>query len=123
MSYISRKHELFYRWLNDVDVLSKPEDYFGPNYKVLLNYWIYCESISREQNDECWNKVWALDGDILEHNSSNVTTLARQVCWREVDVMNSIEKEICAAHLILEQGESLVFLPLMVAACSSVTPA
>jgi|688.fasta_scaffold64537_5 hypothetical protein len=123
MSYISQKHRQISIWLNDVGVLTNPEDYFGPNYKTLLNYWIYYESTLEEQRNEYWKKIWDLDGATWERHLNLGFTLALQVCELLANNMNSIEREICAAHLILEQGENLVFLPLLVDACSSVTSA
>jgi len=46
MNY-SRSHKAVAKYLNysydinDQDVLDYPEEYLGPNYKELLNYWFY----------------------------------------------------------------------------------
>jgi|688.fasta_scaffold14770_13 hypothetical protein len=29
--------------------INNPEEYFGPNYRALLNFWLYWESLSWEQ--------------------------------------------------------------------------
>jgi hypothetical protein len=34
---------------NEPEILTNPEKYFGPNYKILINYWIYKNDVYPEQ--------------------------------------------------------------------------
>jgi hypothetical protein len=43
MSYITRRHNDLSKFQGTTEVLTNPEKYFGPNYKILINYWIDCE--------------------------------------------------------------------------------
>ena len=123
MEYISQKHRGISEWHNDRVILTNPELYFGPNYKALLNYWIFYERLTEGAKENYWGKIWALDGTVWERHRRIVDESFNKVNdIISVATMAIIEREICAAHLILDQGESLVFLPLMVDAFSSVTP-
>jgi hypothetical protein len=110
MNYISRRHELFSRMIGNPEVLSQPEKYFGPNYKTLLNFWIYWGSLTRIQEDTYFRKHFPADSFAsVKHHSREIT-----------DVMNItdygfyyIERERIGAHNIIDSGECLTFLPLL----------
>ncbi len=123
MDYISRSHKQISYNVNR-EILTSPQDYFGPNYKDLLNFWVYYETLTDYQNDEVWNKIWAMDFDTWLQARDLIIKLSDQVDWFNVppSFMSIVEMEICFAHIILERGEILVFLPLYLDTYESVTP-
>jgi hypothetical protein len=46
---ISKTHKLFSESLNNPRVLSNPEEFLGPNYKEVLNFWLILDDLSQEQ--------------------------------------------------------------------------
>jgi hypothetical protein len=96
--------------IGNPEVLSQPEKYFGPNYKILLNFWIYWGSLTEIQKDKYFLKLFPQDSfERVKRQSREVT-----------DVMNItdygfyyIEREIMGAHNIIDSGEYLTFLPLL----------
>jgi hypothetical protein len=46
---ISRSHRRFALCLEDQTALEYPEDFLGPNWKDVLNFWIYLDTLSEEQ--------------------------------------------------------------------------
>jgi hypothetical protein len=112
MNYISRSHKRISDNVNR-EILTIPQDYFGPNYKDLLNFWIYRETLSDYQLANVWEKIYAMNGDTWRQARDLIFKLSDQVDWFNVPpiFMSIVELEICFAHIILERGESLVFLP------------
>lgn len=49
MSYISSFHRRIIEYEYNPEIIDDPEKYFGPNYKILLNFWIYLERIGPEK--------------------------------------------------------------------------
>ena len=110
MTYISARHRRFSNSICSEEVLSFPEKYFGPNYKTLLNFWIYWESLSLRQEDKYFLKPFPSDSFVrVQRHSREIT-----------DVMNItdypfyyIELEIMAAHILIDSGEPVAFIPLL----------
>ena len=124
MNYISRSHKRISEREYEDAILTYPQDYFGPNYRDLLNFWVYYETLSDYQLGEVWKKIWEMDTDTWGQARALLRKLSDQSDWFKVSLgsMSAVEMEICFAHIILEQGESLVFLPLYSDAFLSVTP-
>jgi hypothetical protein len=104
----------------------------GPNYKEILNFWWFLESLSDSQ--------WETVGErykfnirrsqyqrLITNNSSEVQKAAsnmqiwqsaRLVCEMEGRHYNQVyaaewaTEELISMHLTLEQGHSLIFIPL-----------
>jgi hypothetical protein len=96
--------------IGNPEVLSHPEKYFGPNYKILLNFWIYWGSLTGIQEDKYFQKPFPAD------SFARVLRQSREI----TDVMDItgygfyyIEREIMGAHNIIDSGEYLTFLPLL----------
>jgi hypothetical protein len=110
MNYNSKRHEQVCRMIGNPEVLSQPEKYFGPNYKILLNFWLYWQSLTVIQKDTYFRKHFPADSfERIKSHSREIT-----------DVMNItnygfyyIEREIMAAHIIIDSGECLTFLPFL----------
>jgi hypothetical protein len=129
MNY-SKIHQRFAR--DEVDRLTDPEKYMGPNYKEILNFWWFLEGL----NDSQWKNVGERYSLLVENgthhelvvsNSDEVQMAvdsdviwgaAQRVCegeGRHRDQVYAVEwatDELISMHLTLEQGHSLVYVPL-----------
>jgi hypothetical protein len=110
MNYISERHEYVSRMIGNPEVLSQPEKFFGPNYKTLLNFWIYWESLTGNQKYTYFLKP--IPADSFSHLSLHSRLIT--------DVINitdyafyCIELEIIGAHNIINSSDRLIFLPLL----------
>jgi len=109
-SILSRNHAI-----NKQDVLDYPENYLGPNYKGVLNYWIYLVYLSHEQWDRYLDKRNKLDREALNKAYDLAENLASEVIdARFVDRLNYEVREIVAAHLYIERNIPFTFLPLII---------
>jgi hypothetical protein len=119
MNYSSRHKEfastLNIRYnINQQDVLDHPENYLGPNYKELLNYWFYWDSLSEERRNVYWNRFWSLNSETRKKAHSTAEELAKEVIDpRFVDYLYIREKELIASHLYIERGIPFTYLPLI----------
>jgi hypothetical protein len=98
--------------INEQDGLEHPENYLGPNYKEVLNYWFYRDSLSSEQWDVYRNRFWSLNSETRKKALSTATKIAKEVIDpRFVDYLYEENYEIVAAHLYLERNIPFTFLP------------
>jgi hypothetical protein len=119
MNY-SKTHKWFasqlnrYHIINEQDVLNNPENYLGPNYKELLNYWFYWDSLSKEQRNVYQNRKNSLDTQTWYYSSSIAIELAKEVIDpRFVNCLYLIEWELISSHLYIERGIPFTYLPLI----------
>ncbi len=49
MNTISKSHQRFSERLRNPRVLTNPEEFLGPNYKEVLNFWMILDELSKEQ--------------------------------------------------------------------------
>ena len=95
------------------DVLTNPERHFGPNYKTLINFWIYWDSLSWEQLDVHFEKRGKLHGSTWRDAERLCREAAKSIVSGYVCYfLNEYENEIVASHILLETGSPLTFLPL-----------
>jgi hypothetical protein len=106
MNYNSERHEQFSRMIGNPEVLSQPEKFLGPNYKTLLNFWIYWQSLTRKQKDVYFSKHFPADSFARIQSHFNVMNIPDYGFYY-------IEREIMAAHIIIDSGECLTFLPIL----------
>ena len=59
MNTISKTHQRFSERLNDPRVLENPEEFLGPNYKEVLNFWMIFDNLSQEQLRVVKERYWA----------------------------------------------------------------
>jgi hypothetical protein len=100
--------------INQQDVLDHPENYLGPNYKELLNYWFYRDSLSVEQWGVYLDRIYSLNSETLKKAHSTAIELAKEVIDpRFVECLYTIEQELIASHLYIERGIPFTILPLI----------
>ena len=126
MNIISKIHKRFSERLRNSRVLTNPEEFLGPNYKEVLNFWLLIEELSEEQlrvvkerygafYDESlleWLKVrdlaWEASKKVVGKDYAINAGLA---AW-DVTKSNSafrVTRELIGMHLILEQQPLMVF--------------
>jgi hypothetical protein len=116
MNYISHTHKNVRNINGFPDVITNPDEYFGPNYKILLNLWIYWESLDYNKQVEYWNFV-AKEYD-FGYNENLINRISCCVDIKltrsQLNMFSNFDLETIAAHLLIEDGEPLVCLtPLM----------
>ncbi len=118
---ISKIHQEFSEQLNDPRALTHPEDFLGPNWKDLINFWLHVDGLSEEEKRKMNDRFWALDEDVLK-SASDAKNAAKKVVGKKVinaiwlanvwNVFNAATRELITRHKLLEQGKTLVALPL-----------
>ncbi len=119
MNPISKIHKHFSERLNNSRVLENPEEFLGPNYKEVLNFWLILDELSEEQlrivkgryydfhNKNCseWYKVadlaWDTSYEVIGRG------YAYEAGWATYDVTKSeaarwATRELIGMHKILE---------------------
>jgi hypothetical protein len=124
---IPKIHKEFYYYLKEPRALTNPEDYLGPNWKDVINFWLYVDGLSEIKRGSVEVSFWNLDEDVRESARDAARSVARKVIrasnvnllwWASYWVTNKsyvfaeATKELIAQHKILEQDKTLVFLPL-----------
>jgi hypothetical protein len=123
---VSKTHEAFSKRLRVLKVLTTPQDYLGPNWQDVINFWLYVDSLSAEEKNKIAWLYWNLDyklkksaEDIAYDISTEVVgDVISNVAWSStMDVSNwsvfaFATLELIGSHKLLEQGKSPTFLPL-----------
>ena len=108
MPHYSEIHRNISEIIENQDILKYPENYFGPNYKILLNSWIYFEELSYEQRGryyDAYYRCYPSNGD-----SGYIISYAEQYCNPLiVEKLDSLDCELIAADIILKSGKQLLF--------------
>jgi hypothetical protein len=117
---ISGLHQEFADELNDQRALEHPEEFLSPNWKAILNFWLYLDTLSFEQFDMAWRRYRNLDegerfvafsvADVAAHATLAGNFIDAAAC-EYVDIGDAT-RELMGVHKILEQGKSLTFVPL-----------
>jgi hypothetical protein len=125
MTY-SKAHQLFADYINDVSALTEPQDFLGPNYETLLNFWKYIDKLTEEQ----WRKVALARNDyhgdqvsVMKIATGVIGSRNRAAVWESTcNAVSSIHdvgaaasfaaREIICMHLLIENGIEIQFLPI-----------
>jgi hypothetical protein len=116
MTY-SKIHQKFSERLEQPDVLTNPEKYLGPNWEDVLNFWFYVEGLSKQEEDEMWQRYWSLDDDVRDCAFFAARDAAIEVvgwefinaAWRAARgvtgwcIFSCATYELIAHHKLLEQ--------------------
>lgn len=109
MNYITNIDKSYHNFYlsHSVDYQIDNEELFGPNYKTILNFWNYRESLNEQKFEKYWDVIWAMDGQTRNSAFQTAFDSKNQVVKGELP-LNCIESEIVASHLI----KKLTFLPI-----------
>ena len=69
------------------DVLEHPEKYLGPNYKELLNFWVYWHSLSAEQIEAYVDRSWYLVGQTFRGEINITAKFSSEVNRRSSSIL------------------------------------
>ena len=131
---ISKSHKRYSERLNNPRVLSNPEEFLGPNYEAVLNFWLILDGLSE---DECnvfieryWDffdnnySEWLKAANVVYHASNETigSKFASSACYsaygackfsyRLSELVYYITYELIGMDLLLDQQKPLTFLPM-----------
>jgi hypothetical protein len=132
MNHISKSHKLFSERLRNTRVLTNPEEFLGPNYEEVLNFWLILDELSEEQwrvvkkryrafhientsewsrtVNLAWNASYEVVGKYYAHNSGRSVygvTNSAAAYWATL--------ELIAMHKILEDHQKpLTFFEMII---------
>jgi hypothetical protein len=119
---ISKTHQRFADRLNDQRALDYPEEFLGPNWREVLNFWLYLDDLSTEQLDIFRDLYWKLevsDKDFSCFFAYNAACgVASMLIANQADMAAPgsacavATLELIGAHKILEQGKELKIIQL-----------
>jgi hypothetical protein len=122
---ISKTHKSFSDLLDDPKALTNPEDFLGPNWEDVTNFWLYVDTLSEDEIDKMNDPYWDLDEDVLDSAYVIAKDAATEVVGEEVRdaawwatrystfraVFTQATYEIIGHHKILQQNKTLLALP------------
>jgi hypothetical protein len=105
-----------------------PEQYLGPNYETVLNYWLYLESLPEITKinyiENSATKPYGFNSFIVKE--ATLLTPYQVQAWYTTQIsLNSGEwygwatVELICMHRILDEGKSLFYLPKIFNECQS----
>ena len=117
---ISKTHQAFANYVGQ-EAITNPEPFLGPNYKTVLNFWYYLDTLTEYQ----WNVVHQRRMAISYEVSEAARDLARNAAEDIVGVTNRNAAyyaaygfsvlatiELIVMHIILAEGKTLLYVPL-----------
>jgi hypothetical protein len=119
---ISKTHRRFSKELEDPKILTNPEDFLGPNWEDVINFWLHLDGLSWSKKLKMNNSFLALEDNV--RMSARVASLgaAKEVVGEDVryaahcvnclSIFGYATLELIAQHKLLEQGKTLTALPL-----------
>jgi hypothetical protein len=114
------------------EVYDNPENYLGPNYEAVLNFWWYLETLTKEQLLELEGKYSLKQMqysnrycEIVDHveelldwgrratAASASRSLVRNIIGKFPSIPAPVTLELIALQTILDKGEELIFIPML----------
>jgi hypothetical protein len=128
MNY-SKTHQNFSTELQNPEALTNPQDFLGPNYETVLNFWWTMDSLTETQWNEVARRYRALDpaawdaagsaaGDAAGYAAGYAAWDAAWYASRAAAVSaawsaaGSATYELMGMHTLLNDGKDLLFVPL-----------
>ena len=113
---ISTTHKKFADHLDDQDALKYPEEFLGTNWKDVLNFWIYLDTLSGEKRKIISNRFDNLE-ELGRLTSITLKAAEDTIVVKYVAAAWIATPTVASAHATLEligshKLESLKFLPL-----------
>jgi hypothetical protein len=134
---ISEAHQRFSEYLENSDALENPQDYLGPNYLTVLNFWLWIDTLFTEQWEEVARRYDAIPsaarvaagyaaGSAARNAAGSASwgaagsaagDAARVAAWNAARVAAGSASgcatyEIIGSHILIEQEKSLLFVPM-----------
>jgi hypothetical protein len=129
MNNISKSHKRFSERLNNPRVLTNPEEFLGPNFEEVLNFWMILDDLSEEQLSVFNERFEVLYTENLSecrrainlaYDASKKAVSENYVYrpgWAVYDIINSsaaewATEELIAMYKIFEAQQPLTFFPM-----------
>jgi hypothetical protein len=132
MNY-SKAHQKFSTELQNPEALTKPQDFLGPNYETVLNFWWTMDSLTETQWNEvtrrydaldpaAGNAAWDAAGNANRNAAWNAAGYAARdaaryatgsAAWDAAGYAAGYATwELMGMHTLLNGGKTLLFVPL-----------
>jgi hypothetical protein len=124
---ISKIHQNFSIYLGKPKVLTNPDDFLGPNWKDVINFWLYLDTLSEEEKSEMDDRYCALEYEVQVLAKFSAYRAAEEVVGRDANygawrstwnatssVFAYATTELIAHHKLLEQDKTLLALPICI---------
>jgi hypothetical protein len=113
---ISSTHQQFANDLKDQTALEYPERFLGPNWKNVLNFWIYLDTLNDEESELINKRYWASE-DLMNLTNLSFKTAEAIIGHENASVAWSVTPSFSSACATCEligshNLESFKFLPL-----------
>jgi hypothetical protein len=125
----SKAHQNFSAHLQNPEALINPQDFLGPNYQTVLNFWWFIDSLSDDQLEEVARRYDALDSTAryAAEDAAGYAALdaAGYAAWNAAwyatrdaagyatrDAAGYAISELIGMHTLLNDGKELLFVPL-----------
>ncbi len=118
----SKTHQRFANLLRNQIALENPGQFLGPNWKEVLNFWLYLDTLSEEQLDIVDSQYRAFDLKDTDSVWCLARNAASEVTSRHISNCVYVSTlgqgapaatlELIGSHKILEQGKPLTFVPM-----------
>jgi hypothetical protein len=119
--------ESFQNRLTYQRVLDHPEEFLGPNWKDVLNFWLFLDTLSEEQWRIVEDRYWELD--CSARCAAQNAAWDAKVAWDALDAAawaaalsatpssaawaaGNATAELIGSHILLSQNKSLTFRPM-----------
>jgi hypothetical protein len=107
----STTHKLISKFMNNPEVLTNPEYYLGPNYRSVLDFWFYVDSLNIQDylkirktlNINWWKRFVA--------SATNI--YGASYLLPDAGILNAIISEFSGAPYIAEAIIELIALPFL----------
>jgi hypothetical protein len=123
---ISKTHQEFADLLRNQRTLDHPEEFLGPNWKDVLNFWLYLDTLNEEQFDSSNKYYYSLSCDkrrpsqrlacrcAIDTIDRLAAACAGDAPWISVGsyAAGYATDELIGSHILHEQGKPLTFLSL-----------
>ena len=112
MSY-SKAHQNFSTHLQKPEALTNPEDFLGPNYQTVLNFWTFMDSLTEDNWNEVARRYDALDPDSRDAAGSAARYAAVSAArYAAGSAAGAATHELMGMQTLLNDGKTLMFVPL-----------
>jgi hypothetical protein len=124
MNY-SKAHQRFSTELQNPEALTNPQDFLGPNYETVLNFWWTMDSLTETQwkevvrrydaldlaaYDAALSAAWSAAWDAAGYAAGSAARYA--ACYAAGSAAGSATYELMGMHTLLNDGKTLLFVPL-----------
>jgi len=125
----SKAHQNFFNELQNPEALTNPQNFLGPNYETVINFWWFMDGLTENQWKEVARRYDALDGAAWSAARAAARSAARSVAgsaawsaaWYAAGIAarnaawnaaRDATYELMGMHTLLDDGKDLLFVPL-----------